>query len=191
MNCDDEELDTRAAWPIIVDEIQWCKTNRGNDHICMGGYTYDSFSQSLQKNTRSFCCSKENLRCRAVVNLFMDSNMYNDSNNVEHNHPPNHHDVKRLLALQKIKERVLAEPISVARIIEDEYVKHDLNGDDRRHFLLPASQASKFHKIRAKMLPPNPKALDFEVSAMYSTTHSGEEFLIYDSTRKKLGGRLT
>ncbi|CAF4677437.1 unnamed protein product, partial [Didymodactylos carnosus] len=30
-DCDDEELDTMAAWPIIVDEIQWCKTNRGND----------------------------------------------------------------------------------------------------------------------------------------------------------------
>lgn len=40
------------------------------------------------------------------------------------------------------------------------------------------------------MLPPNPKSLDFEVPKLYSTTHSGEEFLIYDSTHKKLGGRL-
>ncbi|CAF1016079.1 unnamed protein product [Didymodactylos carnosus] len=68
-DCDDEELDTMAAWPIIVDEIQWCKTNRGNDRICMGGYTYDFFSQSLQKNTRNFRCSKKNLRCRAVLVL--------------------------------------------------------------------------------------------------------------------------
>jgi hypothetical protein len=40
------------------------------------------------------------------------------------------------------------------------------------------------------MLPPNPKSLDFEVPELYSTTHSGEEFLIYDATHKKLGGRL-
>ncbi len=32
--------------------------------------------------------------------------------------------------------------------------------------------------------------MDFEVPDFYSTTHDGEEFLIYDSTHKKLGGRL-
>ncbi|CAF1597971.1 unnamed protein product, partial [Didymodactylos carnosus] len=32
-DCDDEELDTMAAWPVIVDEIQWCKTNCGNDRM--------------------------------------------------------------------------------------------------------------------------------------------------------------
>lgn len=40
------------------------------------------------------------------------------------------------------------------------------------------------------MIPPNPKSLDFEVPEFYSTTHSGDEFLIYDSTHKKIGGRL-
>jgi hypothetical protein len=50
--------------------------------------------------------------------------------------------------------------------------------------------ASKFYKIRAKLLPPNPKSLDFEVPPSYSTTHEGENFLLYDSTHKKLGGRL-
>ncbi|CAF4959937.1 unnamed protein product [Rotaria sp. Silwood1] len=35
------------------------------------------------------------------------------------------------------------------------------------------------------MLSTNPKSLDFEVPELYSTTHSGENFLIYDSTYKK------
>ncbi|CAF3941000.1 unnamed protein product, partial [Rotaria sp. Silwood1] len=35
------------------------------------------------------------------------------------------------------------------------------------------------------MLPTNPKSLDFEVPDLYSTTYSGENFLIYDSTLKK------
>ncbi|CAF1524380.1 unnamed protein product, partial [Rotaria sordida] len=49
---------------------------------------------------------------------------------------------------------------------------------------------STFYKIRAKTLPSNPKSLDFEVPESYSKTYSGEQFLIYDSTYKKLGGRL-
>ncbi|CAF4146188.1 unnamed protein product, partial [Didymodactylos carnosus] len=40
------------------------------------------------------------------------------------------------------------------------------------------------------MLPPNPKSPDFEVPKLYSTTNNNEDFLIYDSTHKKLGGRL-
>ncbi|CAF1354279.1 unnamed protein product [Rotaria magnacalcarata] len=183
-----EESDSITAWPITVGEIQWCKTNRGNDRIFMSGYSYDYMSQSLKKNIRSFRCSKKGIGCRAVVYVSIDSNMYKDSNNVEHNHPPDHHNVKRLLILQKVKERIMIEPTSVTRIIEDEYVKHHLDDGDRRHFLLPAAQASRFHKIRAKMIPPNPKSLDFEVPELYSTTHSGEEFLIYDSTHKKIGG---
>lgn len=50
--------------------------------------------------------------------------------------------------------------------------------------------ASKFYKIREKLLPPNPKSLDFEVPELYSKANNGEEFLMYDSISKKLGGRL-
>ena len=50
--------------------------------------------------------------------------------------------------------------------------------------------ASTFYKIRAKLLPPNPTSLDFEVPTTYSTTNEGEDFLIYDSISKRLGGRL-
>ncbi len=39
-------------------------------------------------------------------------------------------------------------------------------------------------------MPPNPRSFDFEVPPLYTITHSGEEFLIYDSIHKKLGGRL-
>ncbi|CAF0947217.1 unnamed protein product [Rotaria sordida] len=151
--------------PIIVGDIEWCKTNRGNDRIYRG--------------------------CRAVVYVSIDSNIYKDSNNVEHNHLPNHHNVKRLLVLQKVKERVMTEPTSVTRIIEDEYVKNNLNDGDRQYFLLPTAQdkqSSKFYKIRAKTLPPDPKSLDFDVPESYSKTYSGEQFLIYDSTQEKLGG---
>ncbi|CAF2592455.1 unnamed protein product [Rotaria sp. Silwood2] len=187
---DNDESGTKTSWPIIVGEIQWCKTNRGNDRMCMCGYTYDFMSQTLKKNIRYFRCSKKNIGCNAVVRICIDSNMYKDSNNVEHNHPPDHHNVKRLLVLQKIKERVMVEPTSVTRIIEDEYVKHHLNDGDREKFLLPASQASKFYKIRAKMVPSNPKSMNFKVPQLYSTTHDDDEFLIYDSIHKKIGGRL-
>ncbi|CAF4412316.1 unnamed protein product [Rotaria sp. Silwood2] len=144
---DDKELDTLTSWPVAIGEIEWCKTNRGNDRLCCSYYA-------------------------------------------EHNHPPNYHHTKRLLVLQKVKDRVLLEPTPVTRITEDEYIKNNLNNEDRCHFLLPQAQASRYYKIRAKLLPPNPKSLDFELPASYSTTHEGENFLLYDSTHKKLGGRL-
>jgi hypothetical protein len=39
-------------------------------------------------------------------------------------------------------------------------------------------------------MPPAPKSMDFEVPPSFSTTNDGENFLLYDSTHKKLGGRL-
>ena len=141
-----EEFDRNKSWPIIVGEIEWCKTNRSNDRLCMCGYTYDYMSKSLKKNIRYFRCSMKSNGCRAVVRVFIDSNAYKDSNGVEHNHPPNLNNVKRLLVLQKIKERVMAEPTPVTRIIEDEYIKHQLNEGDHEHFLLPAAQGEKYRK---------------------------------------------
>ncbi|CAF4170353.1 unnamed protein product, partial [Rotaria sordida] len=80
---------------------------------------------------------------RSIVYVFIDSNVYKGSNNAEHNHPPNHHNVKRLLILQKVKERVLLEPTPFTRIIEDEYIQNNLNNDDRCHFLLPQTQGKQ------------------------------------------------
>ena len=134
------QLDTCNTWPIVAEEIQWCKTNRGNDRVCMGGFTYDFTSQTLKRNIRNFRCSKKARGCRSIIHIFIDSSTFKGSNGVEHNHPPHHHEVKRLLVMQKVKERVTMEPTSVMRIIEDEYAKYNLNNDDRQHFLLPSAQ---------------------------------------------------
>jgi hypothetical protein len=74
----------------------------------------------------------------------IDSNTYQGSNDCEHNHAPNYQHVKRFIVLKKIKERVVNEPTSVTRIIEDEYAKHDLNEQDRQHFLLPVAQGKQY-----------------------------------------------
>ncbi|CAF1479974.1 unnamed protein product [Rotaria magnacalcarata] len=129
--------------------------------------------KELEEETKCsrYRCSKKDIGCRSVVYISLGSNTFKNSNNVEHNHPPNHSDVKCLLVMQKIKERVTTEPTSVIRMIEDEYMKHHLTDDDRQRFLLPAAQASKFYKIRSKMLPPSPKSLDFEVPDSCAMTH--------------------
>lgn len=44
--------------------------------------------------------------------------------------------------------------------------------------------------MRGKTVPSNPKSPDFEVPESYSRTHKGEEFILYDTTHAKLGGRL-
>ena len=145
-NDDIEDSETATSWPIAIGDIQWCKTNRGNDRMCMGGFTYDYMSQSLKKNSRNFCCSQKNSGCRSTVTVFIDSNVYKNSNNIEHNHPTNHYHIKRLLVLQKVKERISMEPTSIPRIIEGEYVKCNMSNDDRCHFLLPSAQGKQvFH----------------------------------------------
>jgi len=78
---DGNDIETKTSWTIIVGDIQWCKTNRGNDRMCMAGFTYDYMSQSLKQNHRSFRCSKKNSGCQSIVKVFIDSNTYKNSTN--------------------------------------------------------------------------------------------------------------
>ena len=137
---ENKECHTTKTYPITISQMEWCKTNRGNDRVCIDGYPYDFLSASVKNNQRSFRCTRKNSGCRAIVYISIDSNMYKNSNHVEHNHPSNHGDVKRLLVLNKIKQRVLIEPTSITRIIEDEYAKSNLDNDEQERFLLPAAQ---------------------------------------------------
>lgn len=135
-----QSLDEKTTWATIIGDIQWCKTNRGNDRLCMAGYTYDFMSSSMKNNYRSFRCTRKDRGCRAVIYVLIDSNMYKGCNRAEHNHSSNPNEVKRLLVLAKIKERVFTEPTSITRIIEDEYVKEKLNKDEQQRLLLPKAQ---------------------------------------------------
>ncbi|CAF1662226.1 unnamed protein product, partial [Didymodactylos carnosus] len=137
------QLDTLTSWLVAIGEIESCETNSGSDRLCMCGFTYDFMSQSVKKNQRNFRCSRKDAGCRSVIYISIDSNGYKGSNYAEHNYPPNYHHTKRLLVLQKVKDRVLLEPTPVTRIIEDEYIKNNLNNEDRCHFLLPQAQGKK------------------------------------------------
>ena len=44
---DDKELQTLTSWAVAIGEIEWCKTSRGNDRVCMCGFTYDFMLESL------------------------------------------------------------------------------------------------------------------------------------------------
>ena len=139
----EEASSAPTIWPIGIDEITWCKTNRGNERMCMAGHTYDFMSLSIKNNRKTFRCSKKNHGCRSVVYVSMDSKMYKDCNHIDHNHRPNYCHVKRLVVLDQVKQRVSTEPTSITRIIEDEYAKSNLNDDERRQFLLPTSQGKR------------------------------------------------
>lgn len=107
----------------------------------MDGHTYDFLSVSVKNNQRSFRCTRKDSGCRVIVYISIDSNIYKDFNHVEHNHPSNHGNVKRILVLNKIKQRVLTEPTSITRIVEDEYAKSNLNNDEQERFLLSVAQS--------------------------------------------------
>ena len=136
----EEESHPSETSPLIDGPIKWCKTNRGNDRVCINGHTYDFFSTSVKNNQKSFRCTRKNNGCRAIVYIALDSGAYKSSNQVQHNHPPNPDDVKRLLIIHQIKERVSIEQTSVTRIIEDEYARSDLSESQQGKFLLPTAQ---------------------------------------------------
>jgi hypothetical protein len=64
---DEEASSSTTTWPIDIEEIKWCKTNRGNERMCMGGHTYDLMSSSMKNNRRTCRCSKKDHGCRSVV----------------------------------------------------------------------------------------------------------------------------
>ncbi|CAF1494114.1 unnamed protein product, partial [Didymodactylos carnosus] len=131
--------------------------------------------------------------CNSIVRAHLHSKSFLESNNVNHNHPPDEIANKRKLLLDKIKERIVTEPTSVIAIIEQEYAKANLSKDEQYQFLLPSAQvslASTMHKLRVRQVPPNPDDQLFDVPALFKLTHSGEDFILYDTTKADLGERL-
>ncbi|CAF4438493.1 unnamed protein product, partial [Rotaria sp. Silwood2] len=92
--------------------------------------------------------------------------------------------------LNKIKHRVLDEYISIKIIIEEEYRKANLSGEEKRMMPLPAQIESGLHKLRRKSLPPIPQNQKFLVPPVYEETYSHQKFLIYDKRKTIYGGRL-
>jgi hypothetical protein len=147
-------------------------------------------SKSEQKNKLNFRCQRRDLKCGAVVYLDLITRSFIDTNQINHNHPPDKIAVKQKILNNTIEERINAEPTSVLKVIERVYAEANLTDEEQLHIRLPEAAANTFYKKRARRHPVQPKTQDFDFPDLYSKNNRGEEFIIYDTNKERLDGWL-
>ena len=178
------------SWSIEKDNLQWAKTNRGKDCLIMGNFSYVFMSQSEKRNKLNFRCQRRDSKCGAVVHLDLATRSFIDTNNVNHNHPPDKFTMKQKLLNHKIEERILAEPTAVLKVIERVYAEANLTDEEQMHIRLPKTVANTFYKKIAHRYPAHPKTQTFGIPVLYGMNRRGENFIQYDRDKERLGGRL-
>ncbi|CAF1441249.1 unnamed protein product [Rotaria sordida] len=178
------------SWPIERDTLQWTKTRKSNDCLIIGNFSYIYMSKSQKKNVLNFRCQQRDVKCGAVVHLSLDTRTFIDTNNVNHNHPPDRFGMKQKLLNQIIDDRLAAEPTAVLKVIERVYAEANLTDEEQLNIRLPRTAVGTFYKKRSRRYPAHPKIQDFDIPAFYSTNNRGENFVIYDGNKERFGGRL-
>ncbi|CAF4471508.1 unnamed protein product, partial [Rotaria sp. Silwood2] len=148
----------------------------------------ETFDNNLHSQQQT--CQRRDVKCGAVVHLSLDTRTFIDTNNVNHQHPPDRFGMKQKLLNQKIDDRLGAEPTAVMKVIELVYAEANLTDEEQLNIRLPRTAASTFYKKRSRRYPAHPKTQDFNIPHFSSTNNRGENFVIYDGNKERLNGRL-
>ncbi|CAF0810125.1 unnamed protein product [Didymodactylos carnosus] len=165
------------SWPIEKNVLHWTKTKKGKDCLIIGNFSYIYMSESQKTNVLNLRCQRRDTKCGAVVHLDLDTRSFIDTNNVNHNHPPDRFDMKQKVLNQKIDDRIAVEPTAVLKIIERVYAEANLTDEEQLNIRLPKTAA-------------HPKTQDFDIPIFYSQNTRGEDFVIYDGNKERFDGRL-
>ncbi len=131
------ELQTPDSWVIEQNDLQWTKTRKGKDCLIIGNFSYIYMSKSEKKNVLNFRCQRRDVRCGAVVHLDLNTRTLIDTNNVNHNHPPDGIGMKQKILNQKIDDKLASEPTSVLKVIERVYADANLTDEEQLNIRLP------------------------------------------------------
>ncbi|CAF3504886.1 unnamed protein product [Rotaria socialis] len=186
------ELDTHSDnhyYEVVdKDNITFGKTNRGGRELHMCGYSYQVKKENL--TTTRWRCAVRSPACPVTIHTSNVDDSVIHWNSVYHHHAPNGNRelIKGIIA--KIKSRVLTEPYPVVLIAEEEIRYAKFTKAQLAVMPLPSHMESALQKYRRKHIPALPSSLDFKIPLLYQSTWSGEKFIIADTQRKKVGGRL-
>jgi hypothetical protein len=125
------------SWPIEKGGLQWTKTKRGSDCLIMGNFSYIYMSESEKKNVLNLRCQRRDIKCGAVIHLDLHTRSLIDTNNVNHNHPPDKFAIKQKLLNQKIDDRIAVEPTAVLKVVERVYAEANLTDEEQLNIRLP------------------------------------------------------
>ena len=178
------------SWPIEKGDLKWTKTNRNGDCLIMENFSYIFMSKSNKKNKVNFRCQRRDLKCGAVIHLVMNTYSFIDTNNVNHNHPPDTMRMKQQILNHTIQERLDSEPTAVPKVIERAYAEANLTDEEQLSIRLPKATANPFYKRRARHYPAHPKTQVFDIVGGFDKNNRGEDFVIHDRNKEQLDGRL-
>ncbi|UJR34754.1 hypothetical protein I4U23_027532 [Adineta vaga] len=181
---------TSNSWPIEKDKLQWITTRKKQYCLVMGNFSYIYMSKSEGENILNLRCQRRDTKCGAIVHLTLDTHSFTDTNDVNHNHPPDKFNMKQKILNQIIDHRLAAEPTAVLRVIERIYAEANLTDEEQSNKHLPRTAASAFYRKRSRRYPAHQKTQDFDIPHYYSINNRAENFVIYDGTKEKFDGRL-
>lgn len=125
------------SWLIEESDLQWTKARRGKDCLIIGNFSYIFMSLSENKNLLNYRCQRRDRKCDAVVHLNLATRLFIDTNNTNHNHPPDQFMMKQKISYHEIDHRVATEPTLVLKIVERVYAKVNLTDEERLNLRLP------------------------------------------------------
>ena len=125
------------SWPIEKNDLHWTKTNKGSDCLIMGSFSYIYMSESQKKNVLNLRCQRRDTKCGAVIHLDLHTRLFIDTNNVNHNHPPDRFAMKQKMLTQKINEKIAVEPTAVLKVVERVYAEANLTDEEQLNLRLP------------------------------------------------------
>jgi hypothetical protein len=194
----------------VVDKnnITFGLTNRGGRELYMCGYCYH-VKENNSITTRWRCIVRAPT-CSVTIHTNNLDDSFSNWNGIYHHHPPDttREIIKNIIT--RIKARVLVEPYPVVSIAEEEIRNSKLNKVQLAAMPLPSQMGmpclheklffnrflffhfieSTLQKHRRKNIPPLPLSLAFDIPLIYQRTWLGEEFIIADIRKQRVGGRL-
>ena len=89
--------------------------------------------KSVRRNSHSptFRRHRRDKRCGAALHLDLCTRSFIDTNNINHNHPPDKCTMKQKILDKKIDDRIVAEPIAVLKVIERIYAEAHLTDEEQ------------------------------------------------------------
>ncbi|CAF5116728.1 unnamed protein product, partial [Rotaria sp. Silwood1] len=103
----------------------------------------------------------------------------------DHNHSANPDQIEVKLLRDKMKERILAETMSITKIYDEEIVKANLSKAATAIIPTVVEYRSNMSKARRKNTPVIPSSVMFDIPELYQQTLAGKRFLFIDVFLKR------
>ncbi|CAF3906972.1 unnamed protein product, partial [Rotaria sp. Silwood1] len=108
----------------------------------------------------------------------------------DHNHSANPDQIEVKLLRDKMKERILAETMSITKIYDEEIVKANLSKAATAIIPTVVEYRSNMSKARRKNTPVIPSSVMFDIPELYQQTLAGKRFLFIDVFLKRGKDRI-